>query len=195
MITQETREWLDDRVRRYRRSRYSGRHWLAMQELANNPPAGGGNEPPQSLLDEIAKTRELHTRKVIYEALQRSDLKRLQFVAYGDGTLTSLPLETWEKVLDWSDIDRVRYVVDQRTCSNFAQGLAGQVALRCGVDGCGVVVDFSGGHAYCALLVHDKRGRVYILIVEPQTDGRPKVGTKLSGNEAYRAERGYVLFA
>lgn len=157
--------------------------------------SGGSKSPPLLLRRRIAETRKLHQRQEVIEALRRSDLKRLQPVVYGDGSLTSLPMDVWQEILKWSDIDRIRYVRDQRTCSNFALGLAGQVAMRCGVDGCGAVVDFSGGHAYCCLLVQDGQGGIRIALVEPQSDRTPTIGDRLSGHEAYKAERGFVLFA
>ena len=176
------------------------RRWSQAYEWVRSL-SSGGQRPPQAqrpsdaLLHRIRASRKLHPRGEVIDALRHSDLARLQPIIYGDGSLTSLPRDVWMEILSWSDIDRVQYVRNQRTCSNFALGLAGQIAMRCGVDGCGAVVDFSGGHAYCCLLVHDSMGQLNILLVEPQTDRLPQVGDHLSGNESYKAERGIVLFA
>ena len=156
---------------------------------------GGAVAVPAALSGRIADTRRLHRRGDVAAALGRSPLARLRPFIYGDGTLSSLPRDVWMAILEWSDVDRVQYVTNARTCSNFALALAGQISLRCGVDGCGVVADFSGGHAYNCLLVHDDAGALSVLLVEPQSDRIPEVGDTLSGHEAYRAESGYVLFA
>lgn len=150
---------------------------------------------PDALRQKIANTRRLHSREDVVAALRGSVLSHLQPFLCGDGTLTSLPRDVWMDFIEWSDVDRVKYVTNARTCSNFALALAGQAALRAGVDGCGIVVDASGGHAYCCLLVHDESGALSILLIEPQSDRIPQIGDTLSGHEAYKAESGCVLFA
>ena len=143
----------------------------------------------------ISERSRSATAREVASALRDAGLGKLQPMLL-DRTYTALPMATWASILAWSDVDRVQYVAERRDCDNFALALAGQVGLRLSVNGCGVVVDYSGQHAYCVLLVEDTaRGGIYARLVEPQSDGLPQVGDSMSGHEAYKAERGVILFA
>lgn len=156
--------------------------------------------PPAELVQRIRDARVTVTGQAVVDALRNSPLSRLS-LSFLDRTYTALPMEAWCEILEWSDVDRVGYVSERRDCDNFAVALAGQVGLRFGVNGCGIVVDYSGRHAYNCLLVStpdadgDGTPDLAIAIVEPQTDRMPQVGDRLGRHEAYRAERGWILLA
>ena len=53
-----------------------------------------------------------------------------------------------------------------------------------------MVLDFSGGHAYSAVVIDDN-GKLEVAAVEPQSD-RTRVAA--SGHRAYAARNGLVIF-
>ncbi len=186
-MNQDTLRWLEKRVRRYRNAR-TGPHWSNLLEAVTQQ--GEAPKPKPQVKDAISMV----SYDKVVAALRQSALKNLrpQFL---DRNYTALPMEKWQEILEYSDVDRVQYVSELRDCDNFAIALAGQVALRFGVNGIGIVVDFSGRHAYNCLLVSTSDGGLEIKVVEPQSDGMPKVGDRLSGHEAYKAQNGWILFA
>lgn len=168
------------------------RRWSQVYAWVRSLKSGGAKVPPE-LTHRIGESRRLHSRGDVLTMLRASCLGRLTPFVYGDGTLSSLPAAVWSDILAWSDVDKCEYIRDARTCSNFALALAGQVALRCGIDGCGVVVDGSGNHSYNVLLTHDGTSSALgIVVVEPQSD---RVVSSIMGTGMYAAESGYVLFA
>ena len=111
-----------------------------------------------------------------------------------DHEFTALPLETWRKILNFSQIDKIKYIATKRDCDNFAIALSGECSLKFGINGVGIVIDIDGKHAYNVLLVEGKEG-LEVAVVEPQTDGFVKIGDNLSGQEAYKGTKGWILFA
>ena len=183
--------------------------WVAVQaqreptpwpdHISSAPPHTAPPPPSSGLLERIEKHRRMVKSIDVFRAVRDSDLRHLRPICFGDGNYTALPLDVWLEIIEWSDVDRMAYVKDKRTCSNFAAGLVGQVGLRLAADGIGIVADASGGHAYCCLLVWEQpelsmRGKLTIYIVEPQTDERARVGDRISGREAYKAQSGFILF-
>ena len=153
-----------------------------------------GNQPPAELQRRVDGSRYHASPQAVFEALRTAGLGQLQPYLL-DSEFTALPMEVWQEVLDWSDVDRVQYVAQTRDCDNFAIALAGQIGLRLKVNGCGVVVDYSGRHAYSVLLVAAPDGSVSAALLEPQSDRIVMVGDKMSGHEAYAANQGWILFA
>ncbi len=125
----------------------------------------------------------------VAQAVWRSDLRKLRVVCY-DTKFTALPIGVWEEILEWSDIDQPKYVESQTDCDNFALALSGQLSLRLGVNGVGVVLDESGGHAYNCILVKRGLDQVEIEAVEPQKDTFPVIDSQPS----YSADKGEILF-
>ena len=87
-----------------------------------------------------------------------------------DNTYWAVSLETWELILAYNGASKNDYVKDSFDCDNFALCLAGNVPQRWGVNGVAIVIDFSGQHAYNALLVVDENGVLEVAVVEPQND-------------------------
>ena len=96
-------------------------------------------------------------------------------------------------ILEWSDVDKFEYRPESRDCDNFAIALTGQLGHRLGANGVGLIVDGSGNHAYACLLVSDPDGGIRVTLVEPQSDGTVRLGDRLGGHEAYKAEEGFIL--
>ena len=187
--------------------RFSKRRWapvlVALKGMGTAPEPAVVEpkpEPPKTtprtheLIAEIDEELSMVSAQDIGRAVSRSGFAALQTRCF-DEHYAALPMETWMKVLKWSDIDRIKYVASKRDCDNFAVGLAGQVSMRLGVNAVGIAMDFSGRHAYCVLIVKDtQQGGCYVRLAEPQSDGLPQVGDIMSGHEAYKATRGEILF-
>lgn len=75
-------------------------------------------------------------------------------------------------IVKWDWTDNKKYVAEKYDCDNFAFSFKAMVDKRFGLNGVGLVIDYSGGHAYN--LVVSKTGTVRIF--EPQTDRWPRVG-------------------
>ena len=146
---------------------------------------------------QVRRAIKEHSRNVQAQDLidnwHNSPLKRLQ-PYFLDRSYRILTLEAWETVLAWSKVDKFKYEAEHRDCDNFAMALAGRIPLEFAVNGIGFVCDFSGGHAYNAVLYYDDNKTVDIGIVEPQTDGFVVIGDNKSRSEAYKAEKGFVIF-
>ena len=138
------------------------------------------------------------TAKVTADELRRAwpglPLAKLQLICL-DREFTAVNLDVWRMILAWSNVDKYKYSSENRDCDNFAAALHGHVPLQLGVNGVGYVVDFSGGHAYSALLVAEPGEGLGLAVVEPQSDAFVAVGDQLTRHEMYKAERGFVIFA
>lgn len=115
-----------------------------------------------------------------------SGLSNLQFVPL-DTAYVALPADTWELFLEYSGVDRIKYKSDTMDCDDFAQILCGECKRKLRVNGIGLVVDFSGGHAYNALLAYEG-SELSLLTIEPQND---KIIINRSG--MYAAQQGFIL--
>ena len=80
----------------------------------------------------------------------------------------ALPIATWDDVLRHMGVGEFTYRSEQSDCDDFAMCLRGRVPLELGINGVGVVLDFSGGHAYSAMLVADGADSLRARLLEPQ---------------------------
>ena len=90
----------------------------------------------------------------------------------------------WKKIIDWDWTDEKRYVTEQYDCDNFAFNFKARVARKFGVNSIGLVVDYSGGHAYNLMVFSDGTWDIF----EPQSDSWPTIGSGM-----YKFETGYIL--
>ena len=134
----------------------------------------------------VRKTKQTVSHTAVAQAHDASGLRTLQFVPL-DTSYVALPAETWELFLQYSGVDRIQYKSDTMDCDDFAQILAGECKRKLRVNGIGLVVDFSGGHAYNALLAY-KGSELSLLTIEPQND---KIIINQSG--MYAAQQGFLL--
>ena len=151
--------------------------------------------PSEADLHSLIKEHQVKvTKDEANDALLKSEVGKLDPILI-DRTYTALPMAVWLQVLEWSDVDRIEYVSEVRDCDNFAIALTGQIGLRLKVNGCGIVFDWSGKHAYNVLLVKDTaQGGIYAVVVEPQSDRIAQVGESKGPTEMYKADRGMIIF-
>ena len=117
------------------------------------------------------------------------DYRGLQLHA-ADREFHTVDTRTWEKIFEYDKTSELRYKAEEFDCDNFAVQLAASVNRRWGLTGCGIILDYSGGHAYNAVIAAN--GIIYL--VEPQTDKWVSIGDSQSGTEMYKGEKGIALF-
>ena len=93
-------------------------------------------------------------------------------------------LKDMKKIIEWDWTDNKKYVAEKYDCDNFAFSFKAMVDRRFGVNNVGLVIDYSGGHAYNIIVFNDGAVRIF----EPQTDRWPRLGTGL-----YKFENGKIL--
>lgn len=134
----------------------------------------------------VRDTKQQFSHHQVKAALDGSMVLHLQDVLL-DETYWAVSLETWQLILAYTGVDRKQYVKDSFDCDNFAVHLTDVSADRFEINGVGIVVDGSGGHAYCSLLVVDD-GKLSVAVVEPQNDQ-----FILKPEGMYAARRGFIL--
>ena len=131
------------------------------------------------------------SRDEIIKAVKRSSVG-------GDGMYV-VPCDTkyrildgtgWGGVLDYTGVDKRRYISEFFDCDNFAIALAAVCAMKFQINSVGIVLDFSGGHAYAVLPVRQENGSIEIVILEPQND---QYIVSLGG--MYQGRFGIAIFA
>lgn len=146
------------------------------------------------ILDRVSKESVSVGYKDVITAVQKVFPATIQ-LQFLDAEFTALPLQVWQKIIKFTNVNNVKYISSKRDCDNFAIGFAGQCSLRFGVNGAGIVVDISGKHAYNCILVKELGEDLVVKVLEPQTDGFVELGSSLSGQEAYVGTKGFILFA
>ena len=136
----------------------------------------------------VRDTKKQFSNDQVQDALQASGLSKLHGLPL-DNTYWGVSLETWHLILAYNGTDKKRYVKDTFDCDNFAILFAGSVADKFSINGAGIVIDYSGGHAYSALLVATETGLAFATI-EPQND---EFVIKMDG--MYDAEFGFIMLA
>ena len=137
----------------------------------------------------VKKTERKVTNAEVDAAFKRSRLSRLQLLLV-DQYYWVVPAETWDLILRYSKVDQIKYRPDRQDCDDFAHILNGEVSRKFQLNTVGEVLDFSGGHAYCCIVV-DRDGTLEIVGVEPQSD---RIRVVASGHKMYAAQHGLVTF-
>ena len=137
----------------------------------------------------VRDTKKSFTNLETKIALKASSLGKLQGVPI-DETYWGVPLETWQLILDYNGVDKRKYVKDVFDCDNFAILFAGTVADKFSLNGAGIVIDFSGGHAYSCILVVGEDGQPTFATIEPQNDR-----FVINPTGQYDAEWGFIVLA
>ena len=164
---------------------------------------------PPTNMDELTRLRaltEIGAQSLQVRAAtlgQEIPADRLQKALHGAGcslALYTLDRRCWavtDEILDkWlatDDTDAASYIEEAWDCDNYATALCARASATLG-NCCGIVVDFSGRHAYNAFAV--LRGvaqeQIAIRFVEPQNDSTVDIGDSISGVEAYVGDEGYI---
>lgn len=89
--------------------------------------------------------------------------------------------DAW-RIIEWSQVNTIPWQREQYDCDDHAEALRHDFRSF-GVNSCGVVVDYSGGHAYDVLIFAD--GQYWFL--EPQQDKIVAIGAGI-----YKLANGYI---
>lgn len=146
---------------------------LAIQKRVTPPEL---TEPLQEH-DTVWISQQLLKAKVISSSMQRKTLDNKYW------TCTRLDFDV---IIKWDWTDEKRYVAEKYDCDNFAFSFKARMDRKFHLNNVGLVVDYSGGHAYNCVVFSD--GTVELF--EPQEDS---FKTTQLGTGYYKCESGLVL--
>lgn len=145
------------------------------------------------LLEKIETTEVKVTSTDVQKAWKESSGRKMDCMCLDRFFYAQTP-EVWDHVLQYSSVNNKKYVSDRFDCDDFAFALKGTMGQKLSIgSSIGVIVDYSGKHAYNALLVTDDN-KLSIQFLEPQQDTFVTRGSRMSSTEMYKMTRGYVIF-
>ena len=136
----------------------------------------------------IAEKERVLTTDDVRSAWARSAGRKLKLILV-DSKYYAIPWEVWRDIVQFTKVDAGQYRKDRYDCDDFAVVLKAVVSRKFALNSAGIIFDYSGGHAYTALIVADENRTPFMVFVEPQTDG---LVTRMEG--AYDAEFGIAIF-
>ena len=161
---------------------------LDMRRANELPPE---QEPEWKERPAYTGPRDIEVKKYsvqdIIQAFTKSSLSNLQPM-FLDQSYFVPTWEQWQEIISWNRSEEPVYVPERRDCDDYAKYFAGAISLNWGVNACGIVVDVSSAHAYCAIFIDTVEG-LGVGLLEPQTDESPMIG-----EANYKAQSGYVIF-
>ena len=108
-------------------------------------------EATKKLIKENVRT---YSSQQVREAWQKqTNLAHLSLIL-DDQEYHALPQKTWEEIMKQSDTRSYKYIPEFRDCDDFAFLFKGELT-RVALNGCGLVINFGGKHAYNVALVYD----------------------------------------
>jgi len=132
------------------------------------------------------------SKESIQQAWRESPLMRMRIMTMNDREYYCYKLADWKKIFKESEPlnKKFPYVAERRDCDKFMAYFKGITSMKYLISGVGMVIDYSGGHAYNLLAVKiDQEPYCKLVAFEPQNYRFPTLG---SGQ--YKAERGIILF-
>ena len=122
----------------------------------------------QSVKDLISSTRKVFTSQAVRSAWQ-SDANLLHFsLVLDDIQYYGLPTSTWEEIMKSSDTKSYKYIPEFRDCDDFAFLFKGELTTLA-MNGCGLVINSGGHHAYNVGIIADS-DKPEFRFIEPQND-------------------------
>ena len=142
--------------------------------------------PKRKVVSLIKKTESVVPATDLITAWQNSDGRSISPTII-DANFYAVPWETWQLILEYSNVEAGTYRKDRYDCDDFAVALRAAVSRKLGLNSVGLVFDISGRHAYSALLVTNP---TRIVFLEPQND---KVVVKQQGTP-YAMAQGFAIW-
>ena len=161
----------------------------------------------RDLVKDIAKTEVLYSAAEVEAAFKNGAGKHLTFVPLDTKYWAQTPA-VWKRILQYSSIDTKEYKAERYDCDDFAFAFKGSIGARLSVNSIGMVVDYSGGHAYNAILVayppnpdsaamadgaDPLKSDLRVVFIEPQNDSVVAKGQEMSDQEIYKMTQGFVI--
>ena len=130
----------------------------------------------------VKKARVVTVHDVV-DAFRKSSFTSLQPRFESDAKYRALSDGNWERLLYWANLSRHKWVAEYRDCDDFARYCRGKLSVMALANGCGVLLDSSGGHAFNFAIV-DRGDEIELRAFEPQACGRlPRSGVWVSKGE------------
>ena len=114
-----------------------------------------------------------------------SGMKRLHL----DSKYWACSKKEFEDLIKWDWTNKKRYVAEEYDCDNFAFSFKARCDRKIGINTVGLVIDYSGGHAYNVVAFTDSPAKLY----EPQSDRWVEPNASKSRNEVYKLTNGYII--
>ena len=92
----------------------------------------------------------------------------------------------FDAIIKWDWTDNKKYVAEKYDCDNFAFSFKARMDRKFHLNNVGLVVDYSGGHAYNCVVFSDGTAELF----EPQNDS---FKTDQLGTGYYKCESGFIL--
>ena len=133
----------------------------------------------------IMTTRELKEEHWISSQLMRAgfvgeEIKRLHL----DSKYWVCSKQEFEDWIKWDWTNKKRYISEEYDCDNFAFSFKARCDRRLGINAVGLVIDYSGGHAYNLVIFSDAAPELF----EPQGDRWVE-----GGKGMYKMVDGYII--
>ena len=134
----------------------------------------------------IMTTREQKEEHWISSQLMRADfigeeIQRLHL----DSKYWVCSKKEFEDWIEWDWTNKKRYISEEYDCDNFAFSFKARCDRRLGINAVGLVIDYSGGHAYNLVIFSDAAPALF----EPQSDTWKKKGQ----SKMYTFTNGYLI--
>ena len=92
----------------------------------------------------------------------------------------------FDAIIRWDWTDKKRYISEKYDCDNFAFSFKARMDRRFHLNNVGLVIDYSGGHAYNCVVFSDGKAELF----EPQGD---RFVTDKIGTGQYKCESGLII--
>jgi hypothetical protein len=92
----------------------------------------------------------------------------------------------FEAIINWDWTDEKTYVAEKYDCDNFAFSFKARMDRKFHLNNVGLVVDYSGGHAYNCVIFSDGTAELF----EPQSD---TFVTNKIGSGLYTCTEGFII--
>ena len=95
----------------------------------------------------------------------------------------------FEDWIQWDWTNGKKFIAEQYDCDNFAFSFKARCDRKIGINSVGLVIDYSGGHAYNVVCFTDAPAELY----EPQSDRWVKPNDSKSKTEFYKLTNAYII--
>ena len=145
----------------------------------------------------VARKARRISREDLMRAWQQSEAAKLAVkpldASHRKDAYRVVDRATWNLILDHFGIGLFDYQSNARDCDKFSGKVWADARWYFRLNSIGLVLDYSGGHAYIAVVVADGDG-LDVLFVEPQGDDETQWWVRTPGKGAYDMEFGEAIF-
>jgi len=132
----------------------------------------------------IMTTRVEKDSPWLYNQLRDAGLLQIQRL-HLDSKYWACSKKEFEDWIEWDWTNKKKYIAEEYDCDNFAFSFKARCDRKIGINCVGLVIDYSGGHAYNVVAFSDAPTELY----EPQSDRWVKKGQ----SKMYTLTSGYII--